>query len=266
MPPGKHEHTESKDHTPLLVLGLSRTGALSRALAVLGYENLYDLDDIACGGPEHADFWLNAAQRKLSGESSFSLEEVNHILDGYDGVRNVPSAAFATELIRHYPSSKVILPTRNVDGWHVSCMQTVYQRSIDPVLRFLAIFHSGSNIYATLLRNLQQILYKDDFPNYGKTAFHEHREYIHQKVPPELLLEFSVEQGWEPLCKFLEKEIPLDEFPRSNGRDVFWKGCRTRDIKIVKGLAVKGLLIAVCTTGLVVAAWSYRDLIQGLIG
>lgn len=113
--------------------------ALSCALATLGYENLYDLDDIANGGAEHADFWLQAVQRKLAGNDGFGKPEADALLDGYDasshdlnpsvqpgveltwiqGVRNVPAAAFAADLIRCYPSSKVILPTRDVDSWHV---------------------------------------------------------------------------------------------------------------------------------------------------
>jgi hypothetical protein len=30
------------------------------------------------------------------------------------------------------------------------------------------------------------------------------------------LLEFEAAQGWAPLCEFLEKEIPDEDFPRVN--------------------------------------------------
>jgi hypothetical protein len=39
---------------------------------------------------------------------------------------------------------------------------------------------------------------------------------IRGQVSPERLLEWSVEDGWEPLCKFLGKEIPDQPFPNVN--------------------------------------------------
>lgn len=35
-------------------------------------------------------------------------------------------------------------------------------------------------------------------------------------VPKEKLLEWNVEDGWEPLCKFLEKVVPNEPFPHAN--------------------------------------------------
>lgn len=35
-------------------------------------------------------------------------------------------------------------------------------------------------------------------------------------VPKERLLEWSVEDGWEPLCEFLGKPVPDEPFPHEN--------------------------------------------------
>ena len=35
-------------------------------------------------------------------------------------------------------------------------------------------------------------------------------------VPKERLLEWTVKDGWEPLCKFLGKEVPDQPFPHTN--------------------------------------------------
>lgn len=35
-------------------------------------------------------------------------------------------------------------------------------------------------------------------------------------VPAERLLEWEVQDGWEPLCEFLGKEVPRQDFPSSN--------------------------------------------------
>ena len=39
---------------------------------------------------------------------------------------------------------------------------------------------------------------------------------ILQEAPKDKLLVFNVKEGWEPLCKFLEKEIPDKPFPWKN--------------------------------------------------
>lgn len=35
-------------------------------------------------------------------------------------------------------------------------------------------------------------------------------------LPEDRLLEWSVEDGWIPLCNFLGKDVPQQEFPNSN--------------------------------------------------
>jgi hypothetical protein len=57
--------------------------ALSRALATLGYDNLYDLDTVANGSPDHAAFWVRAVERKLSGQPGFDSAEAVAFFDGY---------------------------------------------------------------------------------------------------------------------------------------------------------------------------------------
>ena len=43
-----------------------------------------------------------------------------------------------------------------------------------------------------------------------------HNAHIKKVVPKERLLEMDLQDGWEPLCKFLNKPIPDEPFPRSN--------------------------------------------------
>ena len=39
---------------------------------------------------------------------------------------------------------------------------------------------------------------------------------IRTAIDSKRILEFKVQDGWEPLCKFLGKEIPEEDFPHSN--------------------------------------------------
>lgn len=49
-----------------------------------------------------------------------------------------------------------------------------------------------------------------------REGFIAHNEHIRSHVPKERLLEFDPKDGWEPLCKFLEKDIPNEPFPFVN--------------------------------------------------
>lgn len=68
---------------------------------------------------------------------------------------------------------------------------------------------------------LNDVLYRGDFVNSGKRVYTEHYEHIKTLVPPENLLEYHVKEGWEPLCKFLDKSIPEGDIPRLNSREEF---------------------------------------------
>ena len=48
-----------------------------------------------------------------------------------------------------------------------------------------------------------------------------HNEEVQADVPAERLLVWSVDEGWEPLCEFLEVPVPDVEFPHINDRAEF---------------------------------------------
>ena len=43
-----------------------------------------------------------------------------------------------------------------------------------------------------------------------------HNEHIRNVVPRERLLEFEAKEGWEPLCAFLGRDVPREEYPHRN--------------------------------------------------
>ena len=44
---------------------------------------------------------------------------------------------------------------------------------------------------------------------------------VKRTVPPERLLVWEVTEGWEPLCEFLEVDVPDEPLPHANDRDTF---------------------------------------------
>ena len=47
-------------------------------------------------------------------------------------------------------------------------------------------------------------------------AMERYQREVEETVPAERLLVWSVADGWEPLCQFLEVPVPGVEFPRVN--------------------------------------------------
>ena len=78
---------------------------------------------------------------------------------------------------------------------------------------------------------------------------------VKNTVPKERLLVFSVKEGWEPLCKFLNVPIPEQPFPRTND---------TKTIeRIFKTAALQSYLLFIglpIVSG--IAAYMYRETIQ----
>ena len=50
----------------------------------------------------------------------------------------------------------------------------------------------------------------------AEKVYLQHYENIRRLVPPERLLEYKLGSGWDPLCEFLGKEVPREEFPWLN--------------------------------------------------
>lgn len=77
---------------------------------------------------------------------------------------------------------------------------------------------------------------------------------VRSMVPREKLLEYHITEGWEPLCRFLEKEVPGVEFPSGNDGDA--TGELIRELvrseavlackRLFVGLGVVVMLVLVC--------------------
>jgi hypothetical protein len=54
-----------------------------------------------------------------------------------------------------------------------------------------------------------------------KSAMERFNEEVQETVAPERLLVWSVNEGWEPLCEFLEVSVPDTPFPHLNDSKQF---------------------------------------------
>ena len=85
-----------------------------------------------------------------------------------------------------------------------------------------------------------------DFEQNGRTRYQEHYDFIRSIVPKDRLLEYHVQEGWEPLCKFLGDPIPSGEFPKGNSKadlDERIKAWGLDEWKRLKGLGLRFLVL-----------------------
>ena len=209
--------------TPLEVLavGLSRSGtdSLRQALIQLGYDHTYHGFDtpITLG---HLKLWHLLAKKKwhgTSGDTDITVHDFDQIIGHCAAVTDMPAAAFAPELIAAYPKARVILNTRkDVDTWYDSNMATFGTINRD-WFTFIRYWFSAELYW--LMKCFEMPFYGFYYGNFqatGKWVYQQHTATIRGSVPQERLLEWSVEDGWPPLCDFLEKDVPDMEFPSGN--------------------------------------------------
>ena len=90
-----------------------------------------------------------------------------------------------------------------------------------------------------------------------REAFSRHYSHIRELVPKDRILEWEPKDGWDPLCKFLDKPIPKEPFPYANkGNDVsdrlLWGG----RIRLAKWV-VRRLFWPTVVGSLGCIAWKY---------
>ncbi|CAG8976924.1 hypothetical protein HYALB_00011873 [Hymenoscyphus albidus] len=138
----------------------------------------------------------------------FGISDVSH---GLRAVTDVPCASFVPELITAYPDAKIILSTRDADGWVRSMEGTIVKKLTSTTTSpSTASEHSKNTItWSVESRRLRGFL------------------------------EFEAKDGWGSLCEFLGKERPDEEFPRTNNVKEFGERSKAGARKVLGIAAVR---------------------------
>lgn len=155
--------------------------------------------------------------------------EWDEVFKAYDAAVDWPSAAFWKELSQNYPDAKVILTVRDPEEWYDSTSKTIYDWEGQGKRNGNGEFE---NLPDKLVRlgELSQVMMKNgvlkDFKNRESMVrqFQQHIIDVKETISPERLLVLELDQGWDPLCKFLGIDVPKDiPYPHSNKREDFGK-------------------------------------------
>ncbi len=201
--------------------GFGRTGTMStyNALIALGFP-CYHMKEVILNkeNKTHVDFWNAVANAPA--EQQHNWEEV---FKNYTAAVDNPACCVWKELTVAYPEAKVLLTLhpRGPEAWYNSTIDTIYFtetlwqfKMLKAVIPFMRKFGNMST------KLIWQRSHKGTMSNKAAAVarYNELIEEVKDAVPPEKLLIFTVDQGWEPLCKFLEVEIPATDFPNVNDR------------------------------------------------
>jgi hypothetical protein len=199
--------------------GFGRTGTNSLKLALehLGFGPCHHMFEVR-DNPELLPDWEAAAR----GETV----DWDKVFRGYRSQVDWPGARYWRELTRYFPQAKVILTVRDPDAWFDSV-----QATIAPFVAARGM-HPSSHVNAIAemaYRTIVALVFHDRISDRGHATrvFREHIAEVQSEIPAHRLLTFDLREGWQPLCKFLEVEVPDIPFPRTNSSKEFvneeWK-------------------------------------------
>lgn len=192
------------------------------------------MKEVIDGGGSHVKFWKEVATGE---EKAPDFDYVfKHGGQDFKATCDFPSAPYWKEILRQYPNAKVVLTIRDPESWVKSCMSTIFHFQPDgPFCRNWGNLGTRITLACGLpapgfAEMVSTVLTKNAF-NYDYTkeglikSFNAYNESVIRDCPKDKLLVFRATDGWEPLCKFLGKDIPDVPYPNRNSTAEFqhWK-------------------------------------------
>ncbi|KAG2223921.1 hypothetical protein INT45_009373 [Circinella minor] len=238
---------------PLEVIGAgcSRTGtySLHTALEILGYRTHHGFS-LVIDPEQDPDVWRNSLKQQnqhqlATTNSQYESNEKKELVEvdwekaygGYQAAVDWPTYSFYKQLADYYPESKVILTVRPPDSWFTSVEQTILPLARWRFIRRWVPRHMWlmQDLWCRTFINGAVTDPEDESPLFDRDnmihCYNEHIKQVKEIISKERLLIMTMDDGWEPLCKFLGKPIPIDRpFPVTNSRlaftNFFWDPMR----------------------------------------
>jgi hypothetical protein len=225
--------------------GFGRTGTSSMraALEQLGLGPCHHMDALF-EHPEQIPLWLEVAE---GGTRNWDT-----VLAGYPSAVDFPAQHWYKELMAAYPNAKVILTIRDPERWYDSVRQTIYAISEDIPMRWVG---QWIPVVGGVFRLSRTVIWQGDLQgrfldrDFAISWFKQYNNSVIEHVPPEKLLVFNVQEGWEPLCRFLELPVPATPFPHHNDSAEFGRRVRRMKLGIWLSLLLPPLLLALVLGG-----------------
>lgn len=193
--------------------GFGRTGTMSTKMALeqLGLGPCHHMVEVMDNPDQPAHWDAHASGKDLDWADVFA---------GYGAQVDFPGASVWHELSIAFPEAKVIHTERPEEAWWESYSATINKFWIHRTA--LALPVPIAAIFETMNHILVDGVFGGTDRQSAIAAYRRNNEKVRDTIPQDRLLVFTPEQGWEPLCHFLDVAVPVTQFPRSNARDEFW--------------------------------------------
>jgi hypothetical protein len=223
--------------------GLPRTGTLSQkvALEMLGFGPCYHMVNVLTNLPL-ADQWEAAMDGEPDWDGTFGEHE---------STVDWPGAFFYRELADAYPDAKVLLSVRDPEAWDKSMRDTVWDHIYGHSLmahlsKARELVDPDWQRYMGLMARMwaaQGIFNGPELrPGQLGEALARYEAQVQRNIPQDRLLVWSVGEGWEPLCRFLEVEVPDTPFPRLNDSRMYIDRATDGALTVLKEWREQGAL------------------------
>jgi hypothetical protein len=202
--------------------GLPRTGTLSQkaALEMLGFGPCYHMVNVLTNLPLSQQW-----EQALDGDVDWDA-----IFGEHEATVDWPGSFFYRELADAYPDAKVVLSVRDPEAWEKSMRTTIWdtiygQSAAAHISKARELVDPNWQHYIRLMGRMwaaQGIFSGPEiYPGQLAEAITRYEEQVQRNIPADRLLVWSVGDGWEPLCRFLEVDVPDTPFPRLNDSKMY---------------------------------------------
>ncbi|PFH58711.1 hypothetical protein XA68_13327 [Ophiocordyceps unilateralis] len=227
----------------VIVVGAHRTGTMSMrsALWKLGFHDCYHMHSVMQHSEDHPDMWIRAMEAKFAGRGTFTRTDWDRLLGHCQACCDVPAAFFSAELAEVYPDAKVIVLNRDPNKWYESALNTVHKAiketpmSTKLIRLYCYALDAQTRSWMRFAKVMTTLCLTFDHGKEREKAiawFEGQYKECHDRIPAERCLEYTIQDGWQPLCEHLGVPIPTVRdprtgefveapFPRINDRETF---------------------------------------------
>lgn len=172
-------------------IGLDKTGtsSLHRALRILGYRSFH------WGGPGPQRAVLRAID-----EGKPLLHYLHPKIDAFTNVVSISQRFRVADA--QYPGSRFILTVRELDGWLDSRRRHVERNRQ----------RKAAGEYRGNFLDIEIDTWRDAYLGHETAVL----AYFASRPEDLLILDIADGDGWEPLCRFLDRRVPAARFPWEN--------------------------------------------------
>ena len=185
------------------------------------------------------------------------------VFTGYNASSDWPGMAFVDDLLDMYPDVKLVLNKRHSpEKWEESVRSSLQFFSTQLYHRltyWVPICHWHWQMYRDYMRLAKRRFDVDDV--FTAECYERHNQWVRTTAASrgKQVLEWEPEDGWEPLCKFLGREVPSHLFPRTNETVEIAK---LKVVLIKKGLLAWAGVLGATLVAVAIMSFFYRSWIR----